>query len=337
MSKKIFLLLFLLLILFIVVNSFDSFQIPQIQRHSEMLVPLNSTTALLCELVFNQGRPNEEARWIFEGKEVARVNGQSNAFLNMHLNNPSNASSKADPIPEIGFLIIQSTLREHEGDYWCERLSDGQLGERTRLRVAFLKQFAPGSGPVIVGGGSSREEGQLVVLDCPRTFGVPPPIINWKLNGERLIYFLSLNMEIAPNGSLLLHNFSSLQSGFYTCEAVNFVAKTLSEPLFVGQPQRRPLDSQIANNNFVNCLSVYVRSGVLWFLVGCLATSCMVLAYILGALFLYRLYSSNEQNNRLRRWPCCPFLSTSGFRKVIAPMDNERIFVPPPPGYEESV
>uniref|UniRef100_A0A1I8BHH4 Ig-like domain-containing protein n=1 Tax=Meloidogyne hapla TaxID=6305 RepID=A0A1I8BHH4_MELHA len=335
MSKRIFLLLFLLLILFIVVNSFDSIQIPQIQRHSEMLVPLNSTTALLCELVFNQGRPNEEARWIHEGKEVARVNGQSNAFLNVHSNNPSNAS-KADPIPEIGFLIIQKTLREHEGDYWCERLSDGQLGERTRLRVAFLKPFETGVEPIILNEGSALQEGQLVVLDCPQTFGVPPPIINWKLNGERLIDFLSLNMEMAPNGSLLLHNFSTLQSGFYTCEAANFVAKTLSEPLFVGPPITRPSNSQIANN-FVNCLSVYVRSGVLWFLVGCLATSCMVLAYILGALFLYRLYSSNEQSHRLRRWPCCPFLSTSGFRKVIAPMDNERICIPPPPYYEESV
>lgn len=74
MSKRLF--SFLLIILFIiVVSSFDSIQIPQIQKHNEMLVPLNSTTALLCELVFNQGQPNEEARWMYEGKEIARVNG----------------------------------------------------------------------------------------------------------------------------------------------------------------------------------------------------------------------------------------------------------------------
>ena len=48
-----------------------------VARRNEMLVPLNSTTALICEPVFNQGRPEEEeeARWMRDGREVARVSG----------------------------------------------------------------------------------------------------------------------------------------------------------------------------------------------------------------------------------------------------------------------
>ena len=193
-----------------------------------------------------------------------------------------------DPIPEIGFLVIQQTRRQDEGDYWCERVSDGQQGERTRLRVAFLESFPEGTRPRLF---TPAEKSQLLVLDCPRPEGLPPPILNWHFvcfsnnylstlrilqNGERLTDFSALNLQMAPNGSLLVHNFSSAQSGFYACEAANFVAKTLSQPFFLAPPPsannpRRTVSIEPASA-LVECLNAYVRNGVLWFLIGCLTT-----------------------------------------------------------------
>jgi hypothetical protein len=139
--------------------------------------------------VENGDNDDDEARWMRDGREVARVNGHRNALIgaNRGKNDVSEGIATIpqgqDPIPEIGFLLIRHTQREDEGEYWCERLGqDRQQGERTRLRVAYLEPFPKGTRPrVSLSPPSDQpERGQLVVLDCPRPNGLPAPIISWQ-------------------------------------------------------------------------------------------------------------------------------------------------------------
>ncbi|KAL3077339.1 hypothetical protein niasHS_013328 [Heterodera schachtii] len=312
-------------------------------RHNEMLVPINSTSALICEPVFNhqkQSEDEEEAKWMKDGREVGRVNGHSNAILGTERtpkSNPTADQREMDPIPKIGFLVITNILPEDEGEYWCENVANGQRGESTRLKVAFLMPFEAEQRPKLV---NSAEESQLALLECPKTRGVPSPVINWLFNGDR-IDFASQNMQMLPNGSLLVHNISANQSGFFACEAANFVGRSVSSEFFLAPPKSgRQLSNSVvldfsaagrSSSFLVDCLSAYVRNGVLWFLIGCLTTSCFVLAYILGALLLYRFYSLHQNRLRWHRF----FLSVApGFRKTVAPMAEQ--MAPPPPYFNSS-
>uniref|UniRef100_A0A914HVA4 Ig-like domain-containing protein n=1 Tax=Globodera rostochiensis TaxID=31243 RepID=A0A914HVA4_GLORO len=308
-------------------------------RHNEMLVPINSTSALICEPVFNQqghfqnAGQGEKAKWIKDGREVARVNSHSNAILGSERVMPSTDDQPRrglEPIPKIGFLVITNTLPQDEGEYWCERVRDGQRGESTRLRVAYLKPFDPGERPKLVRGDQNLlVEGQLVALECPKPDGVPSPVINWLFNGER-VDFATQNMQMVPNGSLLVHNVSANQSGLFACEAANFAGRSISSELFLAPPKisRQFPETAVQKRStsfLVECLSAYVRSGVLWFLIGCLTTSCVVLAYILGALLLYR-FNSLQQNRH--RWHRILLSVAPGFRKTVAPV-AERMAPPP--------
>lgn len=102
-------------------------------------------------------------------------NGASNSIRH----HPSQQQQSSDAIPEIGFLVIRQTRPEDEGDYWCERIHDGQQGERTRLRVAFLEPFAAGAQPRLATPAAAPERGQLLVLECERPAGVPQPLLSW--------------------------------------------------------------------------------------------------------------------------------------------------------------
>ena len=84
-----------------------------------------------------------------------------------------------NPMPSVGFLIISNIQARDEGDYWCIRKDTGQIGEISRIRVAFI---APINEDIeLVATPSRPYEGEFVEIECENTDAFPTPAISWLL------------------------------------------------------------------------------------------------------------------------------------------------------------
>ncbi|KHJ83307.1 hypothetical protein OESDEN_16996 [Oesophagostomum dentatum] len=109
-----------------------------------------------------------------------------------------------------------------------------------------------------------------------------------------------------------------IHSGIYECIVSNFAAKTSSR-VVIDSKQVSYRSGLSQPNSSARC-SLLFRSGVLWFLVGCLVTSCSVLIYLLCALVLMR--PSPRTTMVPSMWARSNPLLGPGFRKVIVPIPD---------------
>uniref|UniRef100_A0A915ESI9 Ig-like domain-containing protein n=1 Tax=Ditylenchus dipsaci TaxID=166011 RepID=A0A915ESI9_9BILA len=303
------------------------------QLLNEMLVPLKSTTALICEPVFNNQMSHKSAFWYKNGKKIAEVTGHSNAVVGQPVvHGVAGDLGSQEQFPQVGFLILHGITFEDEGDYWCAKEeTPNQPGERL---VSELPSCSPSS----------------------PTNRTSRPYIHWFFNGEPVDFAGSgSQIEVLPNGSLLIQHYGTEHAGEYKCVWSNF-ADSASIKITLGVPGAARLVVRDGDSGgyFPGFCTAYLRSGILWFLIGCVATSCIVLVY----LFLGMLcYSCSDRRNRSRSsahpvpllptnttrtsnqqpttcWKqCCwllrvvadPSASPPGFRKPIAPVADRLI------------
>ncbi|VDM83696.1 unnamed protein product, partial [Strongylus vulgaris] len=160
---------------------------------TEMLLPIRSTTALMCEVVFSGGGEKNKAIWyrdgqevVFsgggeknkaiwyrDGQEVGKVSSDTNAiFMDRNY-------TTEQPVPEVGFLIMSNITKDDEGLYWCRHAATGLSGEVFALKVAYVDPV-PAEGYI-------RVEpkypllGEQVHLWCPVPSAVPHPTVSWLL------------------------------------------------------------------------------------------------------------------------------------------------------------
>uniref|UniRef100_A0A914DM41 Ig-like domain-containing protein n=1 Tax=Acrobeloides nanus TaxID=290746 RepID=A0A914DM41_9BILA len=273
-----------------------------------MLVPRLSTTVLTCDPVFSHSASEQLAYWFKNGKQIATVTGQTNVVLE------GRKFAIDQPIPELGFLIIPQVSNGDEGEYWCQRADNGQLSEITKIRVAYLDPLPANILPQVKPHQPIRDFS--VWISCPAVDAFPKPAISWLFN-EEPIDFSGSRIEVLSNGSLLIRRYSSSDSGFYECVQTNLAGRTKTK-IFLGVP----IDSITIDedSSFSYMCSTYFRNGVLWFLIGCLFTSAIVLLYLIFGLICYR-YTRTRSNFSLmyRLLRTDPSLAP-GFRKVVAPL-----------------
>uniref|UniRef100_A0A914ZMB5 Ig-like domain-containing protein n=1 Tax=Parascaris univalens TaxID=6257 RepID=A0A914ZMB5_PARUN len=273
----------------------DGRQRSRMKMANEMLVPRYSTTALMCEPVFtgNSG----SAKWFHDGVVVANVTSTSNAVLHNRI------YRSEQPVPDVGFLIITNISLDDEGEYWCRRDENGQEGDAVKIVIAYVDQFPHDSRPLFYP--SRPSIGERVVAECPHTRAIPSPSITWFLNGET-VDLSSRRVDVTSNGTLKISQFLIQDIGLYECMLSNFAGRTTAK-VFVDAKRlkdgrfREVTDISI----FTNACRGLFQNGILWFLIGCLATSCVVLFYLLCAMLFLRPGARNRitlQPTLFLRW-----------------------------------
>ncbi|VDK67358.1 unnamed protein product [Litomosoides sigmodontis] len=263
----------------------------------------------MCEPVFTG--TSSQAQWYHDGTVVANVSSTSNAVLHDCTYYTEQA------IPDVGFLIITNISLEDEGDYWCRRIDNREEGEVARIVVAYVEPFPRNSRPTFHP--DPAHFGQHLTVHCPITKAVPPPTYTWFLNGKTVD--LSTKRIIQnSNSSLQIQHFMRQDIGVYECVVKNFAGRTSAKTYVDAIPlaSRDIFDNAI----FTNACQSMSRSGLLWFLIGCFATSGAVLSYLACAVLLAR----SGHRSRTLLYPDSLFQIypnfALGFRKVIAPMTD---------------
>lgn len=279
------------------------------KQPSEMLLPIHSTTALMCEVVFSSDAKNNNAVWYRNGKEIGTVSRDTNAIF-------ENRNYTAEqPVPEVGFLIMSNISKDDEGLYWCRHADTGTVGEVFSLTVAYVDEIP--SDKHIKVEPSHPLLGEQLTLVCPLPNAVPQPTIEWLLNGEPVAHSSS-DAHSYPNGTLFIRHFSILHNGVYECVVSNFAARTSSRAVVESK--------QMTNHGFLESstsgtkCSLLFKSSVLWFLVGCLMSSSSVLIYLLCVLVLMRPIPRATIIPSM--WARSNPLLGPGFRKPIVPVPD---------------
>ncbi|KAK6043818.1 immunoglobulin domain protein [Cooperia oncophora] len=240
----------------------------------------------MCEVVFS-GDETNKAIWYRDGEEVGIVSSNTNAIF-------ENRSYTAEqPVPEVGFLIMSNITKGKAG-----------LGASLQEEHGHVRPEHP-------------LLGEQVMLVCPLPRAVPQPTISWLLNGEPVVH-TSMDAQTYPNGTLFIRHFSTVHNGVYECVVWNFAART-SGRIVIDSKQTSNRNAFSQRQSTSSC-SVLFRSSVLWFLVGCLVTSCSVLIYLLCALVLIR--PSSRATMVPSMWARSNPLLGPGFRKVIVPVPD---------------
>ncbi|GMR38032.1 hypothetical protein PMAYCL1PPCAC_08227 [Pristionchus mayeri] len=284
----------------------------------EQFVPEGSTTALMCEPIFSG--ESSQATWYKDGVPVANVSSKSNALL------PDRTYKPEQNVPEVGFLIVSDIRREDAGTYECRDASRNASGAASTLRVAFVEKL-PMEDHITF---SPRRIvlGESVRLRCSLPAADPAPAVNWQLNGASLSRY-SPDSTSFPNGTLHIPRFTISHLGLFTCNFTNFGGRATSR-VFI-DAKDLAIDRAIPDSldSVSQRCTYFFRACVLWFLIGCLATSCIVLLYLLCALCCLQ--------PRRRRTLRPSFFARShpslgpGFRKPVMPLPDYYIPAPTQP------
>ncbi|KAF8361397.1 zig-10, partial [Pristionchus pacificus] len=284
----------------------------------EQFVPEGSTTALMCEPIFSG--ESSFATWYKNGVPIANVTSKSNALL------PARTYKPKQSVPEVGFLIVSDIRREDAGTYECRDAVTNASGVASTLRVAYVDALALEHHITLAPRRISL--GEPLRLRCPPPAADPPPAVSWQLNGSPLSRYAP-DAAAFPNGTLHIPRFTLSHLGLYTCNFTNFAGRATSR-VFI---DAKDLAIDRALPDSVDSVSqrctYFFRACVLWFLIGCLATSCIVLLYLLCALFCLQ--------PRRRRTLRPSFFARShpslgpGFRKPVMPLPDYYIPAPTQP------
>ncbi|WKX94766.1 hypothetical protein Q1695_011772 [Nippostrongylus brasiliensis] len=278
------------------------------KQPNEMLLPIHSTTALMCEVVF-AGVGKSMAVWYRNGEQIGTVTSDSNVIFG------DRNYTAEQPVPEVGFLIMSNITKDDEGLYWCRHAETGVVGDVFSLKVAYVDAIPADKYievlprfPIL---------GEQVALMCPIPKAVPQPTINWLLNGEPVAH-TSTDAHAFPNGTLIIRHFTSAHNGVYECVVWNFASRTSSQ-VTIDSKKASARNAFASSSSNTRC-SLLFRSSVLWFLVGCLVTSCSVLIYLLCALVLIR--PTPRATMVPSMWARSNPLLGPGFRKVVVPVPD---------------
>ncbi|GMT16096.1 hypothetical protein PFISCL1PPCAC_7393, partial [Pristionchus fissidentatus] len=243
------------------------------EQKLEQFVPVGSTTALMCEPIFSGD--SHFATWYKDGVAVANVTSKSNALL------PNRLYKAEQSVPEVGFLIVSEIRREDAGTYECRDGATGTKGAPSTLRIAFVA-------PLPIEGHISLVPrrislGDPLRLHCPPPDSDPVAAVTWQLNGAPFSRFAP-DSTSHPNGTLHIPRFTLSHMGLYSCNFTNFGGRATSR-IFIDVKDLM-IDRTLpdTSDSVSQRCTYFVRACVLWFLIGCLATSCLVLVYLLCAL-----------------------------------------------------
>uniref|UniRef100_A0A7E4VQ95 Ig-like domain-containing protein n=1 Tax=Panagrellus redivivus TaxID=6233 RepID=A0A7E4VQ95_PANRE len=276
-----------------------------------------------CDPIFNSNGVLMSAMWYKDGVEIGEITNEENLIFE------NRTVTLEKPPPKVGFLIISNLQPQDEGDYWCIRKDTGTLGEISRIRIAFMTPVA--EGVLLVSRPDRPVSGETVEVECASTTAFPVPAVSWEFNSAPLP--VNSKHEVASNGSLLIHNYSAVDAGTYTCILTNFAGSTQASTT-LSAPYRLPENTATASAWHVDCNSVKI--GTTWFLLGCVSTIGLGIVYLLSGMIYYRLRNrrpataitptgaaySNLWRSLMRADPAL----APGFRKVIAPIpENPRL------------
>uniref|UniRef100_A0A914YH72 Ig-like domain-containing protein n=1 Tax=Panagrolaimus superbus TaxID=310955 RepID=A0A914YH72_9BILA len=274
----------------------------------DLLTLKGTSTVLSCDPIFSSEGAKKEAIWYKDGSKIAYVTGERNA---VYENRTLNFNST---IPQVGFLILANIKMEDEGDYWCLRKDNGQIGEISRIRVSYMTQLEDNI--ELVATPSRPYEGEMVEIECAFTDAFPAPAVNWFFNGS--ILPTRVNYVVASNASLLIYHYSIADMGFYECKLTNFAGTTQA-----GVTLSLPLSTSIQSDSLQQQTNDILQNSTLMFFIGCLSTACLILIYLFGGMIWYRFSNRRPCHGRISLWQSIlradPALAP-GFRKVVAPM-----------------
>lgn len=288
------------------------------EKKLEQFVPEGSTTALMCEPIFSG--ESSFATWYKDGVVVANVSSKSNALL------PGRSYKPEQSVPEVGFLIVSDIRREDAGTYVCRDGASNASGAASTLRVAFVEKLPLESHITL----SPRRVslGEPLRLLCSPPAADPMPTVSWQLNGSPLSRY-SPDSTSHPNGTLHIPRFTLSHLGLYTCNFTNFGGRATSRVFIDAKDLAIDRALPDTTDSVSQRCTYFFRACVLWFLIGCLATSCIVLLYLLCALCCLQ--------PRRRRTMRPSFFARShpslgpGFRKPVMPLPDYYIPAPTQP------
>ncbi|GMS85775.1 hypothetical protein PENTCL1PPCAC_7950, partial [Pristionchus entomophagus] len=288
------------------------------EKTLEQFVPVGSTTALMCEPIFSGD--SSFAIWYKDGEAIANVTSKSNALL------PDRTYKPEQSVPEVGFLIVSDIRREDAGTYECRDGVTGAKGAASTLRVAYVEPL-PLEGHISL---APRRValGDPLRLRCAAPAADPAPTVTWQLNSSPISRY-SPDATSHPNGTLYIPRFTLTHLGLYTCNFTNFGGRATSRVFIDAKDLAIDRELPDISDSVSQRCTYFFRACILWFLIGCLATSCVVLIYLLLALCCLQ--------PRRRRTMRPSFFARShpslgpGFRKPVVPLPDYYIPAPTQP------
>ncbi|XP_076350052.1 cell adhesion molecule Dscam1-like [Tachypleus tridentatus] len=143
-------------------------------------------------------------------------------------------------------LVIDIVDRQHAGNYTCEarnKAASVNTSAAMSVRASPRWRIKPKETHVVLS--------QWVRLDC-QADGQPSPVIRWKYSRKRgSSHYNNIisgpHKHVLENGSLTITGVSSLDSGYYMCEANNGVGNSLTEavPLIVHVPPQIHINHEV--------------------------------------------------------------------------------------------
>ncbi|KAF4083268.1 hypothetical protein AMELA_G00138020 [Ameiurus melas] len=163
-----------------------------------------------------------------------------------------------------GTLHFSKVTRADAGNYSCVASNSlqGEIRAVVQLTVAVYVAFK------LKPENTTVYQGHIAVLHCQAT-GDPSPIIQWKKKDK----FLDSNksrFQTMPNGSLVIHDVSTEDTGSYTCIAGNScnIAHTSAELYVVEKPVQHTLaDDEKAPYKMIQTVGLSVGAAVAYIIV----------------------------------------------------------------------
>ncbi|CAJ0932116.1 unnamed protein product, partial [Mesorhabditis belari] len=281
---------------------------------SEMLLPIDSTTALMCEPLFVENTSKiVKANWYKDGLLVATVTNSKNANYESR-----DAPKGENALPEVGFLVIRNITRSDEGLYWCQLEAKAEkIGEIFALTVAYVGTVAPESEIEFVP--TRPKMGAPLVVVCPHVKALPKTSVSWKINNHPISSSKSEPL-ILSNSSLLLRKFHLSDIGIFECVQSNFAGKTrifgyLGMEMVIDGDQVPDEDPVIEGNGRPEWPVVY--EVLIHFIILCVVICGLLIVYMVYTLFC--LKGDFFQFSLHQCFRSCTRLGGGRWRKPIFP------------------
>uniref|UniRef100_A0A673MRF4 Inactive tyrosine-protein kinase 7 n=1 Tax=Sinocyclocheilus rhinocerous TaxID=307959 RepID=A0A673MRF4_9TELE len=163
-----------------------------------------------------------------------------------------------------GMLHFSTVTRADAGNYTClaSNSQQGEIRAVVQLTVAVYVAFK------LKPENTTVYQGHTAVLHCQAT-GDPPPFIQWKKK-DKFLEADKSRFQKMPNGSLVVHDVSTEDTGSYTCIAGNScnIAHTSAELYVVEKPVQHSLaDEEKAPYKMIQTIGLSVGAAVAYIII----------------------------------------------------------------------